>query len=212
MGCGKSVPYDDCKCLPACVAAFSLGSPSSTHGGVPVPWCGRAIVKCSDQRDAILVSLLVRFYTLKQQPHFRISPGTASPPSVAPLSTTILTFHEICSWFSICSIAFLWDFFTAVILIPTWSRVRYQGEGQRPLRSRTHPSGLPYLSPSSKNKVLKANNTLEIIAWASYLALQVSKRKTFSVPHDARRFRRSSCFWPSLPLGFGRFAKPRWGH
>ena len=82
-------------------------------------------------------------------------------------------------------------FFTAVILIPpmsTWSRVRHQGEGRPPLRSRAHHSGLPDLSPSSRDKVLEANNTLEIIAWAGYLALQVSKRKAFlflMIPEDS---------------------------
>ena len=40
--------------------------------------------------------------------------------------------------------------------------------------------------------------------------LSTCQKENFSVPRDARRFWRSSCFWPGLPLGFGRFAKPRW--
>ena len=48
-----------------------------------------------------------------------------------------------------------------------------------PLRSRAHPSGFPDLSPSNRDKVHEANNTLETVAWASYLAVHVSKRKTF---------------------------------
>ena len=110
-----------------------------------------------------------------------------------------------CSWFSICSIAFFWEFY-AVISVPptsTWSRVRRHGAGRRPLRSCARSSGLPELSPSNSDRVLNANNTLEITAWVSCLALNALKRerKTFLFLDDARRFRRVIASLVQLLLG-----------
>ena len=127
--------------------------------------------------------LLVRFCTLKRQPHFRTRPGTASPPSVASLSTTILTFHEICSWFSICSIAFLLGFLTAVIFD---APLRLLGRvfvivpkvSPRYVLGLILPASQTCLLPT-EIKSMKQTTRWSLSQWASYLALHVSKRKSF---------------------------------
>ena len=77
-------------------------------------------------------------------------------------------------------------FFLAFIVVPpmsSWSRARHVGEGQWPLRSRAHPFGLPSLSAADSDRVLRANQVLEI---ASYVTLR-SKHFTYlllMVPED----------------------------
>ena len=143
-------------------------------------------MKCSDQRDAILVSPFGPFLHTEAAAAF----SDQSWHGFSFSDTVIyydLTFHEICSWFSICSIAFLGIFFTAVILIPTWSRVRHQGEGQRPLRSRAHPSGSQTcLAPAEIKSLRQA--TLLNHRMVSYLALKRPRGKLSSflmMPEDS---------------------------
>ena len=66
--------------------------------------------------------------------------------------------------------------FDAVHIVPaaaTWSRSRHSGiPGQRPLRSRTAPLGLPSLTPTENDKVNSANRVLEFLLWCAEQALR----------------------------------------
>ena len=59
--------------------------------------------------------------------------------------------------------------FDVVTIVPpcsTWSRARHaEAEGQKPLRSRSCPLGLPALSLSEQRKVNQANECLELGVW-----------------------------------------------
>ena len=58
----------------------------------------------------------------------------------------------------------------------TWSRSRHSGiPGQRPLRSRLAPLGLP-LTPSDNDKVNSASRALEVVLWCAEQALSCKSK------------------------------------
>ena len=65
--------------------------------------------------------------------------------------------------------------FDVIHIVPpaaTWSRSRHSDiPGQRPLRSRLAPLGLPSLTPSENDKVNSANRALEAVLWCAEQAL-----------------------------------------
>ena len=65
--------------------------------------------------------------------------------------------------------------FDVIHIVPpaaTWSRSRHSGiPGQRPLRSRLAPLGLPSLTPSENDKVNSANRVVEVVLWCAEQAL-----------------------------------------
>ena len=65
--------------------------------------------------------------------------------------------------------------FDVIHIVPpaaTWSRSRHSDiPGQRPLRSRFAPLGLPSLTPSENDKVNSANRALEAVLWCAEQAL-----------------------------------------
>ena len=71
-------------------------------------------------------------------------------------------------------------YFDAVILIPpasSWSRVRHSSNGQVPLRSRSHPLGLPDLSAVGFAKLKQSNQDIEVAAWFAAQALECSHHR-----------------------------------
>ena len=81
--------------------------------------------------------------------------------------------------------------FDIVAVIPpwsTWSRARHADtEGQKPLRSRSHPLGLPALTESAQQKVDKANENLELALWISLQTLRCTVKPVellFVAPED----------------------------
>ena len=88
-------------------------------------------------------------------------------------------------------IAYLCGVFDIVAVIPpcsTWSRARHADtEGQKPLRSRSHPLGLPALTESEQQKVDKANENLELALWISLQTLRCTVKPVellFVAPED----------------------------
>ena len=65
--------------------------------------------------------------------------------------------------------------FDVIHIVPpaaTWSRSRHSDiPGQRPLRSRLAPLGLPSLTPSENDKVDSGNRALEAVLWCAEQAL-----------------------------------------
>ena len=65
--------------------------------------------------------------------------------------------------------------FDVIHIVPpaaTWSRSRHSGiPGQRPLRSRLAPLGLPSLTRLENDKVNSANRALEVVLWCAEQAL-----------------------------------------
>ena len=60
-----------------------------------------------------------------------------------------------------------------------WSRARHaEAEGQKPLRSRSRPLGLPALSLSEQRKVNQANECLELGVWLAQQALSCETKQT----------------------------------
>ena len=82
----------------------------------------------------------------------------------------------------------------------SWSRARYVGEGQWPLRSRADPSGLPSLSAADSDRVLCANQVLEIASWVCYVTLR-SKQFTYLLLMMPEDFGSSRVF-PSILKDF----------
>ena len=72
--------------------------------------------------------------------------------------------------------------FDVVTIVPpcsTWSRARHkETEGQKPLRSRSCPLGLPALSLSEQRKVDQANECLELGVWLAQQALSCETKQT----------------------------------
>ena len=72
--------------------------------------------------------------------------------------------------------------FDVVTIVPpcsTWSRARHaETEGQKPLRSRSCPLGLPALSLSELRKVDHANECLELGIWLAQQALSCETKQT----------------------------------
>ena len=70
--------------------------------------------------------------------------------------------------------------FDVIHIVPpaaTWSRSRHSGiPGQRPLRSRLAPLGLPSLTPSENDKVNSANRALEVVLWCAEQALSCKSK------------------------------------
>ena len=72
-------------------------------------------------------------------------------------------------------------FIEAAVLTPpasSWSRARHIQDGtQNPVRSRSHPAGLPALSAVNLCKVVAANRYVEIAAWIAEQALSCVSQK-----------------------------------
>ena len=72
--------------------------------------------------------------------------------------------------------------FDVVTIVPpcsTWSRARHkETEGQKPLRSRSCPLGLPALSLLEQRKVDQANECLELGVWLAQQALSCETKQT----------------------------------
>ena len=70
--------------------------------------------------------------------------------------------------------------FDVIHIVPpaaTWSRSRHSGIlGQRPLRSRLAPLGLPSLTPLENDKVNSANRALEVVLWCAGQALSCKSK------------------------------------
>ena len=70
--------------------------------------------------------------------------------------------------------------FDVIHIVPsaaTWSRSRHSGiPGQRPLRSRLAPLGLPSLTPLENDKVNSANRALEVVLWCAEQALSCKSK------------------------------------
>ena len=82
---------------------------------------------------------------------------------------------------------------TIVPHCPTWSRARHaEAEGQKPLRSRSCPLGLPALSLSEQRKVNQANECLELGVWLLVPALPALQSR------------------PETPTGFRELLHPGW--
>ena len=86
--------------------------------------------------------------------------------------------------------------FDVIHIVPsaaTWSRSRHSGiPGQRPLRSRLAPLGLPSLSPSENDKVSSANRALEVVLWCAEQALFCQIESCWLEYHFSRRLRRTT--------------------
>ena len=86
------------------------------------------------------------------------------------LDTTLLA--EFLSILDLLDFIRIFDVIHIVPPAATWSRSRHSDiPGQRPLRSRLAPLGLPSLTPSENDKVNSANRALEAVLWCAEQAL-----------------------------------------
>ena len=183
-GCGKAVPYDDCRCLRASTDHDSPKRMSNTQregfSTSANPQCQPPIVMRKPLVDVILVMSYDQF---------------AHAEAAGALSDTILKKAPSISCSVVCYDfnhqqyllvvldlldRIFWVFLSVIVAHPmsSLSRARHVGEGQWPLRSRAHPFGLPSLSAADSDRVLRADQVLEIASWLCHVTLR-SKQFTY---------------------------------